>query len=81
MQYLMFFFLAASKYILCHRKHCYYKTFQSGAIYMKMLLIKILTVFCLFKNDKVGRIATIHIPINAYMHSLYLALNRSDCQY
>lgn len=48
---------------------------------MKMLFIKSLTVFCLFKNDKVGRIATIHMPINAHMQSLHLALNRSGCQY
>lgn len=75
------FFLAASRYILYHRKHCYYKTFKSWAIDMKMLFIKSLTVFCLFKNDKVGRIATIHMPINAHMQSLHLALNRSGCQY
>lgn len=54
---------------------------KSWAIDMKMLLNKSLPQFSVDLKMKDGRIAAIDIPTNACVHSLHLALNRSDCQY
>lgn len=45
---------------------------------MKMLFIKSLPQFSVGLKMKDGRIAAIHVPTNACVHSLHLALNRSD---
>lgn len=72
------FFPGASRHILYHRKNSYYETVKR---YENVTYQEFARVFCWFKSDKVGRIATIHIPTNARVHSLHLALSRSDCQY
>lgn len=48
---------------------------------MKMQLIKSLTEFSVGLKMKDRRIAASHIPTNACLYSLHVALNRSDCQY